>query len=161
MAANRDEVLAVLGKLALPDGGTLVSRDLIRALVVDGGRVSFVIEAESPAQAQGMGMLRMAAEAAVRALPGVDSVSAVLTAHGPQAKAAPPGPPPSITIGRHPHAAGGAGRRAGRGPDHCRRIGQGGVGKSTVSANLAVALARAGRRSGCLMPTYTALRSRA
>jgi ATP-binding protein involved in chromosome partitioning len=150
MAANRDEVLAVLGKLALPDGGTLVSRDLIRALVVDGGRVSFVIEAESPAQAQGMGMLRAAAEAAVKALPGVDSVSAVLTAHGPQAKAAPPGPPPSITIGRHPTPQ--AGPEGVPGVDRIIAVGsgKGGVGKSTVSANLAVALARAGRRVGLL-----------
>lgn len=36
--------------------------------------------------------------------------------------------------------------------------GKGGVGKSTIASNLAVALARQGIKSGCWMPTYSALR---
>ena len=39
--------------------------------------------------------------------------------------------------------------------------GKGGVGKSTVAVNLAVALARQGLRSGCSTPTSTARACRA
>ena len=38
MALDKDSVMATLAEIILPDGGTLVSRDLIRALVVDGGK---------------------------------------------------------------------------------------------------------------------------
>ena len=151
--ANRDEVLAALARIALPGGGTLVSRDLIRALTVEGGTVRFVIEAPDPAAARALDPVRAAAEAAVRALPGVSGASVVLTAHGPAARApaAPPaGAPPSLTIGRHPTPQ--AGPAPVVGVDRIIAIGsgKGGVGKSTVSANLAVALAREGRRVGLL-----------
>lgn len=46
MAPTYDEIRDALARLQLPDGGTLVSRDMLRALMVDGGRVSFVIEAD-------------------------------------------------------------------------------------------------------------------
>lgn len=47
MPIARESVLAVLDRIPLPDGGTLVSRDLIRALTVEGDAVRFVIEAPS------------------------------------------------------------------------------------------------------------------
>ena len=150
MSANREAVLAVLGRIGLADGGTLVSRDLIRALVVEGGQVRFVIEAETPGQARTLEPVRAAAEAAVKALPGVTAVSAVLTAHGPVAKAPTTTPPPSLTIGRHPTPQAGPEKVAGVDRIIAVGSGKGGVGKSTVSANLAVALARAGRRVGLL-----------
>ena len=85
--ANRDEILAALARIALPDGGTLVSRDMVRALALDAGQVRFVIEADSPDMARRIEPLRAAAEAAVRALPGVTGASVILTAHGPAARA--------------------------------------------------------------------------
>jgi ATP-binding protein involved in chromosome partitioning len=155
MAPTRDDVLSALAGLALPDGGDLVSRDMVRALQIDGETVRFVIEADSPDQARLMEGLRQVAEATVKALPGVTGVAAVLTAHGPSAKAARPAPqgePPSLKIGRHPTPAAQAGPAPVAGVDRIIAVGsgKGGVGKSTVASNLAVALARAGRRVGLL-----------
>ena len=48
MTVDRDLVMRTLAGIALPGGGDLVSRDLIRALAVDGGAVRFVIEAATP-----------------------------------------------------------------------------------------------------------------
>jgi len=150
MAVSREQVLGALGRIALPDGGDLVSRDMVRALGIDGGAVRFVIEAPSAELARGMEPHRAAAEAVVKALPGVTSVNVVLTAHGPAAAKAPTTPPPSLTIGRHPTPQ--AGPQAVSGVDRILAVGsgKGGVGKSTVASNLAVALARAGRRVGLL-----------
>ncbi len=145
MTVTRDAVLDCLSRITLPGGGTLVSRDLVRALNIEGGTVRFVIEAPDAAQARALAPVRDAAEAAVRRLPGVTGASVVLTAHGPAEKA-----PPSLKIGGHPTPQAGPQPIPG-----VRRIiavgsGKGGVGKSTVSSNLAVALARKGRRVGLL-----------
>ncbi|GGL60678.1 iron-sulfur cluster carrier protein [Wenxinia marina] len=155
MSVTRDDVLAALSRLQLPDGGDPVSRDLIRALAVQGGSVRFVIEAPTPEAARGMEALRQIAEAAVRSLPGVEKVSAILTAHGPAAappRPAPGGAPPSLKVGRHPTPQQGSGPQRIAGIDRIIAVGsgKGGVGKSTVASNLAVALAREGRRVGLL-----------
>ena len=55
MTVTREEIMSALAGVGLPGGGDLVSRDLIRALVVDGGTVRFVIEAESPEAARALG----------------------------------------------------------------------------------------------------------
>ncbi len=148
---RREDVLKALGAVDLPDGGNLVSRDLVRALVIDEDAVRFVIEAETADAARQLQPVRDRAEAAVRELPGVARVSVALTAHGPAPKRpAPPGEAPSLKIGRHP--TGGGGPQPVPGVKRLIAVGsgKGGVGKSTVSANLAVALAREGWRVGLL-----------
>ncbi len=147
MSVDRDSILGVLARITLQDGGDLVSRDLIRALTVDAGQVRFVIEATSPDQARALAPVQAAAEAAIRALPGISSVQVVMTAHGPAAKA----PPPNLKIGQHPTPQQGGPQRVS-GVDRIIAVGsgKGGVGKSTVASNLAVALARQGRRVGLL-----------
>ena len=147
MTDSRDEILAVLDRIAVPGGGSLVSRDLVRALRIDGGRISFVIEADDPQAAQALAPARAEAESQVGALPGVAGVQVMLTAHGPAPKAP---EAPALKIGRHPTAQ--AGRAPVTGVDRIIAVGsgKGGVGKSTVAANLAVALARRGRRVGLL-----------
>ena len=147
MTVSRDDVLALLARISTPGGGDLVSRDMIRALVVEDGVVRFVIEAPSPEVARGLGPTQVAAEIAVKALPGVTSVSVVTTAHGPGGKP----PPPALKIGQHPTPQqGGPQRVSGVVRFIAVASGKGGVGKSTVASNLAVALARQGRRVGLL-----------
>ena len=149
MSVTRDDVLDTLKTISLPGGGDLASSDFVRALAIEGAEVRFVIEAPDPEAARRMGALREAAEAAVRAMPGVESVSVVLTAHAP-AKA-PEQAPPSLKVGRHPTPQqGGPARIAGVDRILAIGSGKGGVGKSTVSSNLAVALAKEGRRVGLL-----------
>ncbi len=153
LAISREEVRAALALVGVPGGGDLVSRDLVRALGVEGDVVRFVIEAATPEAARGLGPVQAAAEAAVKALAGVGSVQVVLTAHsagGGQAPAVKP-QPPSLKIGQHPTPQTGGPQRVS-GVDRIIAVasGKGGVGKSTVASNLAVALARQGRRVGLL-----------
>ncbi|MBS8228216.1 Mrp/NBP35 family ATP-binding protein [Vannielia litorea] len=149
MPVDKGEIQNALTKVGLADGGDLVSRDMIRALQIgDSGEVKFVIEAPDAAAASRMEPILEAAKAAVMAVEGVSSVSALLTAHSAAPQA--PNQPPSLKVGRHPTPQSGPQAIPG-----IKRIvavgsGKGGVGKSTVSANLAVALARQGRKVGLL-----------
>ena len=146
MAVTRAAVEEVLGRIGLPDGSGRSARDLARALGIDGGIVRFVIEADSAEMARGLEPLRKAAEEAVAALDGVEKVSAVLTAHGPAVKAE----APQLKVGRHPTPQAGPAKVPGVDRIIAIGSGKGGVGKSTLSSNLAVALARQGRRVGLL-----------
>lgn len=158
MPVTRDAVLAAIADIALPQGGTLGQADLIRALVVDGDLVRFVLEVENAATAQALKPVEAVARARLERLEGVGRVQIVMTA---PANPAPPravsgrgaggqGEAPSLKIGGHPKPQ--AGPQAIPGVRHIIAVGsgKGGVGKSTVTSNLAVALARAGRRVGLL-----------
>ena len=147
MSVTKTEVEAALGRVNLPDGKSLLAHDLVRALSVEDGIVRFVIEAPNAEVGRAMGPLRDAAEKIVSELPGVKQATVVLTAQGPAAK---PAAPPNLKIGGHPKPQEGPTK-----PSGVQRIvaigsGKGGVGKSTVSSNLAVALAKAGRKVGLL-----------
>lgn len=146
--ALKDDILAALQSITLPGGGSLIDKDMVRALSVEGGAVKFVIEAPTPEVAAQMGGVRQAAETVVSRLPGVETVSVILTAHGPAPK--PAQEPPSLKVGRHPTPQAGPAPVAGVDRILAIGSGKGGVGKSTVSSNLAVALAREGRRVGLL-----------
>ena len=144
MAITRSDVESALARVTLPDGRDLMAHDLVRALRIEGDVVHFVIEAPNADVARQMGPLRDAAEKVVSEIAGVAKVHAALTSHGPAAKA------PSLKIGGHPKPQEGPTKPAGVARIVAIGSGKGGVGKSTVSANLAVALARAGRKVGLL-----------
>ncbi len=143
MPVTKDDILETLSRLELPDGGNLVSRDFIRAVVVEQGAVRFVIEAPDAQTAQRLGAIKQAAEQMVSGLDGVSSVAAVVTAHEQKA-------PPNLKVGRHPTPQDGPLQIPGVDRIVVIGSGKGGVGKSTVSSNLAVALAQEGRKVGLL-----------
>ncbi|MBE9476501.1 MAG: iron-sulfur cluster carrier protein ApbC [Proteobacteria bacterium] len=143
MTLTRETVLDALGRITDPiSQKDIVTAGLVRALTVNDGAIRFVLEID-PAQAKAMEAVQAQATADLEALEGVANVSVVMTAHS----TAPP--PPDL---------GGGKKAEPSGPQKIPGIeriiavasGKGGVGKSTVSANLAVALAAEGRKVGLL-----------
>jgi ATP-binding protein involved in chromosome partitioning len=139
---TEDQVLAALRMVRDPKRGQdIVSLGMVTGLRIDGGRVSFALEVD-PAEGASLESLRQSAEDVVRMLDGVKSASAVMTAH--RGRQAPAGPEA---------ARGAAQPKAGlNGVETIVAVasGKGGVGKSTVAANLAVALAAHGLKVGLL-----------
>ncbi|MCZ6523072.1 MAG: iron-sulfur cluster carrier protein ApbC, partial [Alphaproteobacteria bacterium] len=156
------QVLEALKRIEESDGGgDVVGRGMISGLAVKDGNVFFALEVAAKDGAA-KEPLRVACEKAVRALPGVVSATAVLTAHrGTEpAPAARPAPPPDARPAPPPLKAMGPGRGEPEvsGQPHIPGIrsiiavasGKGGVGKSTTAVNLAIALAVRGHRIGLL-----------
>ncbi len=133
-------------------GADIVSREMVSGLVIKDGNVGFVIEVD-PRDGARMEPLREQAEKIVHALPGVVSVTAVLTAHS--AAGAPSAPQPGAP--QAPQQAPQTAEAPGAKPmvPGIKAIvavasGKGGVGKSTITTNLALGLATLGLKIGIL-----------
>ena len=142
-------ISAALATVTAPGRDTdIVTSGQVSGIVVKDGHVGFTIEID-PAEKAGADALRAASETAVRALDGVLSATAMLTAH----QAA-----PSQSAHQSAHQAGqqpggdAASREPLRPAGHLIAVasGKGGVGKSTTAINLALAIAATGQRVGIL-----------
>jgi ATP-binding protein involved in chromosome partitioning len=156
---TKEQILERLRGVRGPDlSGDLVSLGLVSDIFVSSGKVIFSITVPAD-RAQELESLRQAAERVVRALPGVEAVTVVLTAEKrPGAPTAPP-PRPAPAVHAHPPRQapppGGAPRSARADIPGIRSIvavasGKGGVGKSTTAVNLALGLQAKGMKVGIL-----------
>src|SRR5437667_4959292 len=132
MQVDQARVLEALKVVRDPDlNRDIVSLGFIKDLAIDGGRVAFTIELTTPA-CPVKDQMRDQARAAVMQLPGVSAVDVKLSARVREAvgsdgsRQALPGVKNVVAVG----------------------AGKGGVGKTTVAVNLAIALAKCGGRVG-------------
>ena len=130
---NNKTVLEALRPVQDPElQKSLVDLNMIRNVVVDGGKVSFTLVLTTPACPLREFIVEDC-ETAVKKLPGVENVEVEVTAETPQQKSLPdrtsvPGIKNIIAISS----------------------GKGGVGKSSIAVNVAVALAARGSKVGLL-----------
>src|SRR5262245_52764450 len=134
MQVEQGAVLEALKVVRDPDlNRDIVGLGFIKELTIDGGRVAFTIELTTPA-CPVKDQMRDQARAAVMQLPGVSAVDVKLSARVREAvgadgsRASLPGVKNVIAVG----------------------AGKGGVGKTTVAVNLAIALAKCGGRVGII-----------
>lgn len=165
------QVRKALSMVVNPETGrNIVADGMVQGLTADeSGKVRFALEFGAPAGNNADALLA-AAQKAAGAVAGVASVSAVATAHAKQ----PPGPASGghdnpIGLKKKPRI-----EEAGEALAGVKRViavasGKGGVGKSTIAANLAVALAAQGLKTGLMdadiygpsLPTLFGLRGKA
>jgi len=148
----KSAVMERLGQIKGPDlEGDIVSLGLVSDVFVSDGRVAFSITVPAE-RARELEPLRQAAEKVVREVPGVETAMVALTAErapGAARNTAPkaaPQAPRKAPEGQAPSKPGVPGIR------HIVAVasGKGGVGKSTTTANLALAMAASGKKVGVL-----------
>jgi ATP-binding protein involved in chromosome partitioning len=166
---TKEEVREALRRVKGPDlSGDIVSLGLVSDVVVSNGKVIFSISVPAE-RARELEPLRQAAEAAVRAVPGVEQAMVALTAErkpgtGPAAQ------PQRPTPAQAPHGHAPAPKAGVPGVAAIIAVasGKGGVGKSTVAVNISLGLAALGLKVGILdadiygpsMPRLLGLRGR-
>jgi len=147
---DRESILAALDAVIDPVSGRgIATAGLVQGLVLRDGVAGFMLEVPV-ADVGRYGDVRLEAEALLAGLDGVSRAQVVLTAQAPAgAVRARKGARLSADPAAEPRAS------QAEKPPHVKRViavasGKGGVGKSTVSANLACAFAGMGLRVGLL-----------
>lgn len=143
MALSEREVLEKLNTIPVPSGQqSLVEAGAVQRLRVDGSTVSVVLALEVP-RPEMIDAIRTEVDRQLRALPGMEKVEVQVQPMLPTMQATGPQPAPPVPT-----------TWADRIPGVKRVVaiasGKGGVGKSTVAANIAHALANQGRAVGLL-----------
>jgi len=130
-------------------GRNVVALGMVSGVATRGGHVAVTLEVD-PARGPALEPLRQACEQAVRAMPGVLSATAVMTAERPAPQSSPSRP--AAAPPRTGHGPAAAARIDVPGVKHIIAVasGKGGVGKSTTAVNLALGLAANGVATGLL-----------
>jgi len=149
---SEKEVLAALSQIQDPvTGKDLVTSNMVKNIQIDNSNVSFVLEFKSATHPQKETLLTEARHA-VEALDGVSSVSVQPRVNDPL-RVIPSQPGPAAGAGARPQAPPQPQRlNLLPGAKHIIAVasGKGGVGKTTVSVNLAVTMAQMGLKIGLL-----------